>query len=124
MDIGALGDDAGDMAGRLRLPMPSTYNGSPSEWSWDFKAYISMFETSAIGVLDRVEGRAEPIQDEDLAITLDTGDPDVEASRKAVTFSRKLHYLLASLTTDTARLIDCGLPRSLHCQMPQGMSHF
>ena len=75
--------------------MPSTYNGSPSEWegwSWNFKAYISMFETSAIGVLDRVEGRAEPIQDEDLAITLDTDDPDEEASRKAVTFSRKLNY--------------------------------
>ena len=95
MDIGArLGDDTGDMAGRL----PSTYNGLPSEWeewSWNFKAYISMFETSAIwGVLARVEGGAEPIPDEDLAITLDTDAPEVEASRKAVTFSRK--QLLAS----------------------------
>ena len=74
-----------------RLPTPSTYNGSPSEWeewSWNFKAYISMFGTSAIRVLDRVEERAEPIQDEDLATTLDTGHPDVEASRQAVTFSR------------------------------------
>ena len=58
-----------------------------------------MFETSATGALDKVEGRAEPIQDEDLAITLDTGDPDEEASRNAVTVSQKLHYLLASLTT-------------------------
>lgn len=54
MDKGALGDDIGDVAGRLRLPMPSTYNGSPSgwgEWSWNFEvfeAYISTFETSAI----------------------------------------------------------------------------
>ena len=86
--------------------MPST-RSSPSEWeewSSNFKACFSVFETSAIGVLDRVEGRAEPVQDEDLAlITLETGDPDVEASRKAVTFSRKPHHLLTNLTTDTAR---------------------
>ena len=54
-------------------------NYTPSgweEWSWNFKAYIPLFETSVTGVL-----RAEPILDEDLAITLDTGDPDEEASR-------------------------------------------
>ena len=67
---------------------------SPPEWeeSWNFKAYISMCETSAIGVLDRVEGRAEPVQGQDPAITdLDAGDPGVEASRKAVAFNRNLH---------------------------------
>ena len=30
MDIGALGDDTRDVAGRLSLPVPSTYNGGKS----------------------------------------------------------------------------------------------
>ena len=46
-----------------------------------------------------------PITDEDLVMTLDTGGRDEEATRKTLIFSRKLRYLLANLTTDTARLI-------------------
>ena len=41
----------GDFAGKLRLPLPETFSGNPAdweEWSWNFKAYISMFETGAV----------------------------------------------------------------------------
>ena len=33
----------GDLAGKLRHPLPDW-----EEWSWNFKAYISMFETGAV----------------------------------------------------------------------------
>ena len=85
MNIGALGSDDAAFGGQLRLPMPSTFFGSPEdgeEWSWNFKAYVSMDETSALQGLDSAETRETPITDEDLVTTLDTGDRDEEATRK------------------------------------------
>ena len=40
-----------------------------------------------------------------LTVNLDTGDVDNLGTQAANNFSRKLHYLLANLTTDSARLI-------------------
>ena len=78
--------------GQLRLPMPSTFSGSPAdweEWSWKFKAYVSMYETSALQGLDSAETREMPITDEDLVTTLDIGDRDEGATRKTLSDSRK-----------------------------------
>ena len=97
-----------DFTGKIRLPLPKTFSGIPAdweEWSWNFKAYISMFDTTVKTFMENAEGRTVPIVDDDLQVTFDTGDVNDDATQKAVTFSRKLHYLLANLTSDAARLI-------------------
>ena len=97
-----------DFTGKIRLPLPKTFSGIPTdweEWSWNFKAYISMFDTTVKTFMENAEGRTVPIVDDDLQVTFDTGDVNDDATQKAVTFSRKLHYLLANLTSDAARLI-------------------
>ena len=96
MNVGALGSADAAFEGQLGLPTPSTFSGAPAdweEWSWNFKPYISMFETSALQGLDGAETRETPITDEDLVATLDTGDRDEENARKTSAFSRKLRYL-------------------------------
>ena len=79
--------------------------------------------------MENAEGRTVPIVDDDLQVTFETGDVNDDATQKAVTFSRKLHYLLANLTSDEARLIASRMVlrhgdfciRSLHSQMQPGM---
>ena len=98
----------GDFAGKLRLPLPETFSGNPAdweEWAWNFKAYISMFETGAVTLMDRAELRADEFLDEHLQVTLDTGDVDAEQTANRVLFSRKLHGLISQLVTDSAKLI-------------------
>ena len=64
-----------------------------------------MFDTTVKTFMENAEGRTVPIVDDDLQVTFDTGDVNDDATQKAVTFSRKLHYRLANLTSDAARLI-------------------
>ena len=102
----------GDFAGKLRLPLPETFNGNPAdweEWSWKFKTfktytYISMFETGAVTLMDRAELRADEFPDEHLQVTLDTG-VDAEQTANRVLSSRKLHYLISQLVKDSAKLV-------------------
>ena len=85
-----------DFAGKIRLPLPKTFSGIPAgweEWSWNFKSYISTFDSSVKTLLDDVESRQTSITDADLNVTLDTGDLDQAATNTAVNFGRKLHYL-------------------------------
>ena len=105
--MAALGED-GDFAGKLRLPLPDNFSGQPAdweEWSWNFKAYISMFEAGAVTLLDNAEALTTEFTDAHLEVTLDTGDVDVDATRSRVLFSRKLHYLLSQLVKDSAKLV-------------------
>ncbi|CAE7376815.1 unnamed protein product [Symbiodinium natans] len=81
--MAALGED-GDFAGKLRLPLPDNFSGQPAdweEWSWNFKAYISMFEAGAVTLLDNAEALTTEFTDAHLEVTLDTGDVDVDATR-------------------------------------------
>ena len=109
----------------MTLEMWLADNGSPSEWE----------ETSVRSVyLTELKVELSQFWMRTWRSLWDTGDQDVEASRKAVTFSRKLHYLLANLTTDTGRLIvrqntECNgfetWRRLFHkFALAQGMSHF
>ena len=85
----------GDFAGQLRLPLPETFSGNPAdweEWSWNFKAYTSMFETGAVTLMGRAELRADELLDEhlNLQVALDTGDVDAEQTANRVLFSQKV----------------------------------
>ena len=81
---------------------------SGEEWSWTFKAYLSMFDTQAAAFMNQHELDPDEVTDEDLAVTaqdeIGTLVVDREATARRVTLSRKLHYLLASMTTESARL--------------------
>ena len=101
----ALETEAFDSTGKI---LPKTFSGIPAdweEWGWNFKAYISMFDTTVKTFMENAEGRTVPIFVDDLQVTFDTGDVNDDATQKAMTFSRKLHYLLATLTSNAARLI-------------------
>ncbi|CAE7366017.1 unnamed protein product, partial [Symbiodinium sp. CCMP2456] len=67
-----------------------------------------MFEVGAVTLMDRAETRT-PAQgdfgDKDLQVVLDTGDVDAEQTASRVLFSRKLHYLIAQLVKDSAKLV-------------------
>ena len=100
-------DAATDFAGKVRLPLPEKFKGDSAlweEWSWSFKNYLSMFDPSVARALERAEG-SQAFTDDDLSVYLDTGDLNAQATEQRVTFSRKLHYLLANLTEESARLI-------------------
>ena len=76
------------------------------EWSWSVKTYVALFKPEATEVMEGAEAARNPITDEllermqrDTARFVDAG---------LVRFSRQLHYLLAQLTTDSARLVVHG----------------
>ena len=108
----ALAGDEDSFTGKLRLPLPPTCSGKPhdwEEWSWTFKAYLSMFDAQAAAFRDAHELDPLEVTDEDLNVSVvdDQGATSVDRAATAarVTFSRKLHYSLANLTTDAARLV-------------------
>ena len=89
--------------------MPDRFSGQPSdweEWSWNFKAYLAMFDSTSVSTLERIEENpTREITDDDMTVMLDALDVDQEATAKRVLFSRKLHYLLAQLVKESARLV-------------------
>ena len=106
--MASIGEE-GDFSGKLRLPLPETFSGNPAdweEWSWTFKSYICMFEPQALDALDRAEQAVATLTDTDLRVTLDDDETvDQEATDRRVLFSKRLHYLLAQLCKDSARLV-------------------
>ena len=93
---------AGDF-GKLRLPLPKSFNGEPSDWedwSWNFKSYLAIFQPDSVDFLARSETSNTEILDAHFTSAL----PAEEAANMRM-FSRKLHYLLANLCTGSARLL-------------------
>lgn len=93
-----------DFAGKLRLPMPGKFSGKPEDWedwSWDFRTYLSMFLPDSTTVMDRIGANSDVvIEDGHLEVA---GDPQATNSR--ISNARRLHYVLANLCTDSARLV-------------------
>ena len=93
---------AGDF-GKLRVPLPKSFNGEPSDWedwSWNFKSYLAIFQPDSVDFLARSETSNTEILDAHFTGAL----PADEAANMRM-FSRKLHYLLANLCTGSARLL-------------------
>jgi len=88
--------------GNMKLPMPDHFSGEVEQWEdwqWNFKNYVSAHNPQAATLLTRIEAMDVEVTD----ALLEDGDPDVTEQR--VTFSRKLHYLIALLTKGAARLV-------------------
>ena len=65
-----------------------------------------MFDSTSDSTLERIEENpTREITDDDMTVMLDALDVDQEATAKRVLFSRKLHYLLAHLVKESARLV-------------------
>ena len=93
---------AGDF-GKLRLPLPKNFSGDPSdweEWEWNFKSYLAIFQPDVVDFLVRAETSDVEIVDAHFATALQQ-----EEAVEMRMFSRKLHYLLANLSTGSARLL-------------------
>ena len=90
--------------GRLKLPLPPHFSGEPrdwEEWEWNFRTYISMFQPNVLNFLDRAATSDAEIVD----AHFQTAQATPAEQERLVTFSRKLHYLLANLCTGSARLL-------------------
>ena len=98
-----------------------------------------MFEVGAVTLMEQAEVRTAAqgdFTDVDLNVTLDTGDPDLEATANRVLFSRKLHYLISQLVKDSQNLLFArtkirmvarlggDFTRSSRCQELRGARHF
>ena len=93
---------AGDF-GKLRLPLPKTFSGEPSDWedwSWNFKSYLAIFQQDSVDFLARSDSSNMEIVDAHFTSAL----PAEQAAEMRM-FPRKLHYLLANLCTGSARLL-------------------
>ena len=88
------------------LPLPDELNGKMEqwqEWSWQVKAYVSLFEVEALRVLVNAEVADASITDDALkclkASDSELGDTEI------VEFSRHLHRLLTRITSGSAQLV-------------------
>ena len=98
-----MAEHAGDF-GKLRLPLPKTFSGDPSdweEWEWKFKSYLAIFQPDATDFLVRAETSDVEIIDAHFATALQQEEETVEMRM----FPGKLHRLLASLCIGSARLL-------------------
>ena len=109
----ALAGDDDSFTSKLRFPLPPTFSGKLrdwKEWSWTFKARLSMIDAQAAAFLAAHELDPLEVTDGDLNVSVvdDQGVTSIDRAATTAaraTFSRKLHYLLANLTTDAARLV-------------------
>ena len=88
------------------LPLPDEFDGKMEqwqEWSWQVKAYVSLFEVEALRVLVNAEVADASITDDALkclkASDSELGDTEI------VEFSRHLHRLLTRITSGSAQLV-------------------
>ena len=95
-----LGESRG-LGGEIKLFPPPIFKGEHErweDWSWQLKAYVALYKPVAQELMTRVEGSASAIDD----IILQQEENN---SYPGLRFAKQLHYLLANLTDDAARLI-------------------
>ena len=88
------------------LPLPDEFNGKMEqwqEWSWQVKAYVSLFEVEALRVLVNAEVADASITD-DVLKCLKASDSEL-GDTELVEFSRHLHRLLTRITSGSAQLV-------------------
>ena len=82
-------------------PLPDKLNGQMEhweDWSWQLKAYVSLFKAKALRVLEDGKVASAPIADEALE-RLEANATDL-VDTELVKFSRQLHYLLTQFQQD------------------------
>ena len=92
-----------NLAGNIKIPLPRPFSGKYEDWedwSWTFKTYLHMMEPVLAPYVDKAEDLPLEIADADLA-----EEGNEQLSRQKLAFSRKLHYLLALIAKDGAKLI-------------------
>ena len=60
------------IGGTARLPLPDKFDGKMEnweDWSWQVKAYVSLFKVEALRVLEDAELASSPITDDALERT-------------------------------------------------------
>ena len=71
------------------------------DWSWQVKAYVSLHKPFAQELLTRIEEDSFPID----GFILQQEEDCTYQGQDLVKFSKQLHYLLANITDDIARVI-------------------
>ena len=97
------------IGGSARLPLPDKFDGKMEnwkDWSWQVKAYVSLFKVEALRVLEDAELASSPITDS--ALERLEADTTELVDTELVKFSRQLHYLLTQITSESARLVVRG----------------
>ena len=87
----------------MKLPLPQKFSGrfeDWEDWSWTFTTYMNMLEPSLATFMNSVKDMPLEVTDDDLKV-----DGDDATSSSRLVFSRKLHYMLALMTDDAAKLI-------------------
>ena len=105
--MASLGDTG--IGGSARLPLPDKFDGKMEnweDWSWQVKAYVSLFKVEALRVLEDAELARSPITDD--ALERLEADTTELVDTELVKFSRQLHYLLTQITSESARLVVRG----------------
>ena len=97
------------IGGSARLPLPDKFDGKMEhweDWSWQVKAYVSLFKIEALRVLEDAEVATAQITDD--ALERFEANETESVDTELVKFSRQLHYLLTQITSESARLVVRG----------------
>ena len=104
-----MAEHAGDF-GKLRMPLPKTFSGDPSdweEWEWNFKSYLAICQPDATDFLVRAETSDVEIIDAHFATALQQ-----EEAVEMRMFPGKLHCLLANFKGKSdSDWAGCATPR-------------
>ena len=101
--MASLGESRG-LGGEIKLFPPPVFKGEHEkweDWSWQLKAYVALYKPVAQELMSRIEGSSSVIDDEATQREEDAYYQGLEL----VKFAKALHYLLANLTDESARLI-------------------
>ena len=93
------------IGGSARLPLPDKFDGKMEnweDWSWQVKAYVSLFKEEALRVLEDAELASSPITDS--ALERLEADTTELVDTELVKFSRQL----TQITSESARLVVQG----------------
>ena len=91
------------LGGTMKLPLPPKFSGRYEDWedwSWTFKTYMNMMEPTLAPYMEQIQDMPLELTDDDL---VEKGNDALTKAR--ISFSRKLHYFLALITEDAAKLV-------------------